>query len=111
MISYCSKHSHFMAEVGMIAFSDGDTCEPEDGLIEVIGAGVTIWEGGVRAGAIPSSPMLFDAYKLECENTTKGTTRRIRRITNIPLINRIFPVFGNIFPRKTLLRSTVNRCA
>ena len=85
--------------------NDGAGERSEGGRIVAVGVAVTIWGGGV----IARSPMLFEAYKFECEDITEPTTRRIKRISDIPLINRFLPVLVSACPPKTLLRSIINR--
>jgi hypothetical protein len=94
----------------MIATSDdGAGGRSEGGLIAAVGVAVTIWGGAVRGGAIARSPMLFEAYKFECEDITEPTTRRTKRTSDIPLTNRFFLVLVSVCPPKTLLRSIINR--
>jgi hypothetical protein len=92
----------------MTATSVDGAGEPEDGLIVAVGIAVTIWGDGVRGGVIAPSPILFEAYKFECENTTEATTRRVRRMTDTPVTKRFFPVLVSVCPPKTLLRSIIN---
>ncbi len=92
-----------------VTSDDGAGEQPEDGLIVSVGVAATVWGGGARGGVIACSPMLFDAYKFECEDTIEPTTRRIKRMIDIPLINRFFPALINVCPLKTLLGSIINR--
>lgn len=53
--------------------------------------------------------MLFEAYKLGCKDSTEPTTRRTKRISDIPLTNRFFSILVSICSPKIRLRSMINR--
>lgn len=101
IISHCSKHSHLSAEVvATVTSDDGAGERHEGGLIAAVGVAATIWRVGVRGGVIARSPMLFEAYKFECEDTIEPTTRRIKRITGSPVTNRFFSGSCQCMPSK-----------